>query len=401
MIFSAILFALASCAGGSITNTGGKAGSALSPNPASAGKYIVVLRQTATSADLGTISNALAARPEFSYRTVFLGFSGALSSAELARLKADPRVAYVEPDLPVYAFGRPSPPPPPETFGWGVTRIHDNPTVGAGGAGVTVAVIDTGIDLDHTDLINSNGSPAVIANYNVFYPTKPAEDDNGHGSHVAGIIGARDNSIGFVGVAPNCSLVAVKVLNRNGSGSISGINAGIDWVASHASPYGIEVANMSLGGSGYSQSMYDAIAAATAAGVTFVVAAGNSDADAGFYFPASYDNVICVSALTKGSSDTSGGSFASYSNWGSAVDILAPGTSVPSLWKGGGYNTISGTSMASPHAAGAAALWLDDHSGGFSEVYSALTGSGESAPGGGWSGDPDGISEPLVNAATL
>lgn len=378
-----------------------KGTSATSAATSGGARYIVVLKSGATAVDASVLGTSLAARPDQSYSHVFAGFAGVLSPAEVKRLSADPHVAYVEPDLIVQAVapggsGKPGGgTPPPQVIGWGVDRIDAEKNLGAGGAGVTVAVIDTGIDLDHPDLANADGSSAVIDGANFVRSGYPPDDDNGHGSHVAGIIAARDNTIGYVGVAPKSSLAAVKVLDRRGSGYLSWVIAGIDWVAANAAADNIKVANMSLSARGDSQAMYDAIAAATAAGVTFVVAASNESTNANQYIPAKYDNVICVSALTPTNT------FASYSNYGAVVDLIAPGSSVPSLWKSGGYNTISGTSMASPHVAGSAALWFDNHSGGFADAYTALTGSGEAAPPSGWQGDPDGIPEPLVDAQNL
>ncbi|MCC7477798.1 S8 family serine peptidase [bacterium] len=339
---------------------------------------IVGLKPGASSRDIAALSQGLSNAPAHVYQHALLGFAGSLSQAEISRLKADPRVAFVEADLVAHTCA--------QTLGWGVNRIDAELNSGSGGAGVTVAVLDTGIDLTHPDLAG-----AIIGSYNAT-GSGSANDGNGHGSHVAGIIGARNNSTGYVGVAPNCSLLAVKVLNNQGSGQISWIVAGIDWCTANKNTFNIKVANMSLGASGNSSAMATAITNATNAGITFVVAAGNSFADANNFIPAKYSNVICVSALN------SNNTFASYSNWGTAVDLIAPGTNVPSLWRRGGYKTISGTSMASPHVAGAAALWLDDHSGGFADVLAALQAAGES---GSWPGDPDGISEKLVDAQSL
>jgi PKD repeat protein len=183
---------------------------------------------------------------------------------------------------------------------------------------------------------------------------------------VAGTVGALDNGIGVVGVAPGARLWAVKVLNQNGSGYTSGIIAGIDWAVDHGD---IEVINMSLGGSGVSAAYKDAIDTAVANGVVVVVAAGNSDADANNYSPAYVPNAITVSALAD--FDGASGGFgsptcrsdqddtlANFSNWGTAIDIAAPGVCIRSTYplEQGGYGTISGTSMAAPHVAGAAAL---------------------------------------------
>lgn len=427
LLFVLALFGFASCGSGSDSRglkldeqTGGgqavdkptaddnvnKEVTAFTGATAQGDRYIVVLKPGATAFDATNLSGSLSQRPDQSYQTVFNGFAGPLTAAELAGLKANPKVAYIEPDVMLHIVAKPTPPPPPppqppQVYSWGYFRIHANANAGNGGSGVCVAVLDTGIDTDHPDL-----ESAVVAQYNATV-TKPrqkqfAEDDNGHGTFVSGIIAARDNAIGVVGVAPQCSLAAVKVIGSNGSGQYSWIIGGVDWVAANASQYNIKVANMSLGAfeqGNSTQALYDAIAFATSAGVTFVAAAGNYFQDAATFYPAHYDNVICVSALTGSMVDPD--TFASYSNWGSVVDLIAPGTQIYSLWLNGGYLGGSGTSAAAPHVAGAAALWLDDHTGGFNEVYAELTSTGEAAPPGGWPGDPDGIPEPLVNAETL
>lgn len=396
-VIAASLFACATRNGTVLTGSDGSRNASALP-AAAADRYIVVLKPGFTALDVTSVSRGLSTAPDFVYEKVFIGFAGVMTAAEVARLKADSRVELVEPDLPVsISQGKGKPgggggggTPPPQILPWGVDRIDAELNSGNGGAGVTVAIIDTGINLTHPDL-----EGAIVADYNVFKPSSPAEDDNGHGTHVAGTVGARDNNIGVVGVAPNCGLAAVKVLDRRGSGSISGVIAGVDWVTANAATYGIKVANMSLGATGYTQSFYNAIASATAQGVTFVVAAGNNAKDAANYQPARFDNVICVSAMDKTDK------MAYYSNYGTTVEMMAPGSSVESLWKSGGYNTISGTSMASPHVAGAAALWLDNNNGGFAEVLAALTAEGF-VPGGGWgSYDKDGVTEPLVIADSL
>jgi len=296
-------------------------------------------------------------------------------------VQADPLVNYVEPDAILSTCA--------ETPPWGVDRIDADLNANEG-SGIGVAIIDTGINLTHPDLAGN-----IVSGVNFVRTGAAPEDDNGHGTHVAGTVAAvLGNGIGYNGVAAQAKVIPVKVLNRQGSGTLAAINAGINWVASNAAAKNIKVANMSLSGGGYMQSMHDAIVGATAQGVTFVVAAGNSGANAANYSPAAFDDtVITVSALNPNNT------FASYSNWGSVVDLIAPGTNVPSLWKSKGYKTISGTSMASPHVAGAAALYINSNPGaGFSAVRDALVAAGEA---GSWAGDPDGISEKLVDAQNL
>jgi subtilisin family serine protease len=230
---------------------------------------------------------------------------------------------------------------------------------------------------------------------------------------VAGTIGAIDNGIGVVGVAPGARLWAVKVLNSNGSGYSSWIVAGIDWVAANADT--IEVANMSLGGSGFNQAEYDAIQGAVNAGVAFAVAAGNSDDDANNYSPAAFDNVLTVSALADFDGDPGGSgsptcrddqddTLADFSNWGTAVDIAAPGVCILSTFpiEQGQYGTISGTSMASPHAAGALALLASaNNPGNATDVYN-LYDQVISASNYNWTDDSgDGILEPLLDVSSV
>jgi subtilisin family serine protease len=375
--------ALASCGGGALNGALPSRGASLTATTAA--NYIVVFKPGVTQAAVQATALQLTQQPQYNYGAALVGFAGALSPVELARLQGDPRVAFIEPDRQVAAYVDKA-----ASFAqilpWGVDRIDAELNANKG-AGVGVAIIDTGIDLTHPDLAH------VVAGANFVRQGQAPNDDNGHGTHVAGIVAAANNSFGYVGVAPDATVIAVKVLDRNGSGSISGVVAGINWVAANHTAYGIKVANMSLGAAGFSQSLYNAIQSATNAGVTFVVAAGNSAANAANFSPAGFDNVITVSALN------SNNTFAYYSNYGSVIDLIAPGTSIPSLYKNHGYATLSGTSMASPHVAGSAALWLKDHPGDtFAAVRSALITSGEA---GTWAGDPDGISEKLVDAQSL
>jgi len=352
------------------------------------------------------------------YGTAVNGFSGIVPPGQLDKISSDPRVKYIEQDyvMSIYAPGgvpgKPGggggggddPVQPSQVTPTGIMRINGN---AAGTTDVNVAVIDTGIDPSHPDL-------NVIDGVN-FASGKNWKDGNGHGTHVAGTIGALDNGIGVIGVAPGANLYAVRVLNNAGSGWTSDIIAGINWVADPAN--GIDVANMSLGGSGNdnepcggTDTYRNAICNAVNAGVTFVVAAGNSDADADNSRPATYDEVITVSALADFDGLPGGygsptcrndvdDTFANFSNWGSDIDIIAPGVCIESTWKGGGYNTISGTSMASPHVAGAAALYIANNSNNDpplspEDVKSALLDAGTFN----WNNDddPDGIKEKLL-----
>ena len=231
---------------------------------------------------------------------------------------------------------------PVETLPWGVNRIDADLVWGiTTGDPVKVAVIDTGIDISHPDLKdNIKGGMSAVA-YTASY-----NDDNGHGTHVAGIIGAIDNTIGVIGVGPKIDLYAVKVLDRRGSGYLSDIIEGLDWAISN----GIQVVNMSLGTTANILSFQEAVQRVNAAGIVQVAAAGNSGDSVNY--PAAYPEVIAVSATDKLDA------VASWSSRGPEVDLSAPGVSVYSTYKGQAYKTLSGTSMAAPHVAGAAALVL-------------------------------------------
>lgn len=268
----------------------------------------------------------------------------------VAALRAHPMVAYVEEDgiARVAEKGgkgggkkQPSEPSQPsQSTPWGVTRVGGTRSA----PGIKVAIIDTGTDLDHPDLMaNIKGDVSFVARKST------GDDDHGHGTHVAGTVAGLDNGIGVVGVTKDASIYAVKVLDRRGFGRWSDIAAGIDWVRLN----GMHIANMSLGG-GYSSTMDLACQQAADAGVLLVAAAGNSGdgnlATIETSYPASFASVLSVGA-TDIYND-----LASFSNTNSDVQLSAPGVSVSSTWKGGGYKTISGTSMASPHVAGCAAV---------------------------------------------
>jgi len=279
---------------------------------------------------------------KYVYRYALKGFAVAnLPDAAVEALQRNPRIARIERDGIVTADGTQTPAP-----SWGLDRIDAAAGTDGSynypndGTGVTAYIIDTGINSSHSDFTGRIGTGTDFVDAN------PPDDCNGHGTHVAGTVGGTK-----YGVAKNVTIIAVRVLNCQGSGSTSGVIAGIDWVAGRSGRPA--VANMSLGGS-FSQSLNDAVTRATNAGIVFAVAAGNSTANACNSSPSSAPSAITVGATT--SSNT----LASYSNFGNCVDILAPGSAITSDWIGGATatNTISGTSMASPHVAGAAALYL-------------------------------------------
>ncbi len=270
------------------------------------------------------------------------GFAAKLTETQAAALRLDPRIKNIEQDFTIKK-GKPNGNGGGGSQGqqtpYGTTRVNGGATTSTN----TAWVIDSGIDLDHPDL---NVDVARSISFLSGSPQNQSpEDKNGHGTHVAGTIAAIDNTIGSVGVAPGSEVVAVRVLDRRGSGSNSGVIAGVDYVAANGAAG--DVANMSLGG-GVSTALDNAVISAAASGVIFVLAAGNESDNANNHSPARANgpNIYTISAMDVNDN------WASFSNYGSAVDYCSPGVAVFSTWKDGGYNTISGTSMAAPHAAG-------------------------------------------------
>jgi subtilisin family serine protease len=254
-----------------------------------------------------------------------------------------------------------------QTLPWGIDKIDADVSSTRAGDGsgavanVNVYVIDTGVDTTHPDL-NVVG--------HVAFAGGPNRDCHGHGTHVAGTIAARDDANDVVGVAPGAPITGVKVLGCNGSGSNSGVIAGIDWVTANAIKPA--VANMSLGGAA-SQAIDDAVRRSAASGVFYALAAGNEATNACTRSPARAGAGTTNGIMTVAATDSADRE-ASFSNYGTCVDVWAPGVSVLSTRKGGGTTTMSGTSMASPHGAGGGALYLSTHSGSSpSAVEGALT----------------------------
>jgi subtilisin family serine protease len=257
----------------------------------------------------------------------------------------NPNIAYCEQDqvvtvAPIHAAAPPGgggTTQPLQETPWGIARVNG----GAAGTFATAWIIDTGIDFSHPDLnVDTVRSKSFLSNN-----TSPV-DQNGHGTHVSGTIAALDNTIGVIGVAPGAQVVAVRVLDRRGSGSNSGVIAGVDYVAANGRAG--DVANMSLGG-GVSTALDTAVVNAAKGGVRFALAAGNESDNANNHSPARANgtNVYTVSAFSAGDK------WASFSNFGNPpIDFAEPGVSVKSTWINSGYNTISGTSMATPHLAG-------------------------------------------------
>ena len=309
-------------------------------------QYIVVFKDKSESDVPGKAKGLLKQGSlKHAFKNGLKGFSANMSAAEAAEIARDPSVAYVEQDQVVSAVGSQYQAP------WGIDRIDQASlpmdwyyNYSATGSGVNAYIIDTGIRTTHTQF--GGRAYASFTSINDGYGPQGC---HWHGTHVAGIVGSSQ-----FGVAKAVKLYAVRVLDCAGNGTDAGVIAGIDWIiANKVNP---AVANMSLGG-GYSQALNDAVQAGIDAGVTFAVAAGNNTADACGYSPASAASAITVAASTA----TDGQ--ASYSNYGSCVDLFAPGSSVTSLWNtdDNAIGTASGTSMAAPHVAGAAALYLQNN----------------------------------------
>ena len=318
------------------------------------------------------------------YSKALKGYAAKLNAKQVAQVKADPDVAFVARDGVIRAQG--------QTVPRGIRRIDATRNTTAKIDGIDervnadVAIFDTGIDKSHPDL-------NVVGGYNCSSSTRTAwGDGNGHGTHVAGTVGALDNGIGVVGVAPGVRLWAVRILGSDGCGLVSWYVCGMDWIAGQRDPVDpsrplIEAVNMSVAkpgsddrncGNTNKDAMHKAICRLVGAGVTVIAAAGNNSFSASRLVPASYNEVITVSALADtdgvpgggggdacyswGSYDTDD-TYANFSNYGADVDLIAPGKCIWSTLPGNRYGYSSGTSMAAPHVTGAAALWLSTRPG--------------------------------------
>lgn len=297
-----------------------------------------------TTRDIFTLMEMPMREPDFVYSSALRGIAVEMSNTEAMKVAQAPGVKGVYPDMWITVDlpkvqGKPSKPAPSgQTTPWGITRVGGGATY----TGTAKAwIIDTGVDLDHPDLnVNTTLDKDVINNDLV------ADDDNGHGTHCAGIVAAKNNTVGVVGVAAGAQVVPVKVLDRRGSGAYSVIIAGVDYVKANASAG--DVANMSLGGGVYTL-IDNAVIALGAAGIKVALAAGNESDNANNHSPARANgaNLYTVSSMAQGDL------WSSFSNYGNPpIEFCAPGSSIYSTYKGGGYATLNGTSMAAPHVCG-------------------------------------------------
>jgi subtilisin len=368
-------------------------------------KYIVVFHddERDTPGLASEHARAYGASLSHVYRSALKGYAATIPDARIDDVRRDPRVAFVSEDRPVHAVG--------QTVPTGITRIEADQsskfefTSDTWNNAIAVAVIDTGSG-PHSDLNVVGGKNCSTgASYG---------DGNGHGTHVAGTIGAKNNTSGVVGVAPWIPIYSVRVLNNAGSGSWSSVICGIEWVTTYGPGLNIKVANMSLGGTGKEDgtcsttkdALHKAICGSVGKGVTYVVAAGNDAADLAGFVPAAYDEVLAVTAVAdfdgapgsqsaatcRSGVDDKPADFSNFTATGSDANhtIAAPGVCINSTWKGGGYKIISGTSMASPHVAGTAALCIATGNcpGAPINVVDKLRKDAESHSATGFTGDP-------------
>ena len=305
-------------------------------------KVLIGFRGAVTAADESVV-RAAGGRVTRRFQIV-PAIAAELPSQAMAALQSHARIAVIEPDVAIHAVDAEL------DNSWGVKRIGSGTVHEAGnkGTGIKIAVLDTGIDYTHPDLAANYGGGWDFVNNDA-----DPFDDNFHGTHVAGSIAARDDDAGVIGVAPEATIYALKVLDQNGNGSFSGVISALDWSVQH----GIQITSNSYGSSTNPGTIVQqAFANAANAGLLHVAAAGNTGNCAGtgdtVIFPAKYDSVIAVAAID--STDT----VACFSSHGPKVELAAPGVAVTSTVPGGGYNTFNGTSMATPHVSGVAALVL-------------------------------------------
>lgn len=381
------------------------------------GRYIVVLNDSVQNPKGFAAANGVT--PDQVYKHALKGFAANIPAQALKGLQKNPHVAWIQADRVMSAIAQTTPD--------AVARSAYDEGLDGSAVDVDIAIVDSGIDLDHPDLNVVTGVNCLRLDKKTGQCKSGGDDDHGHGTHVAGSAAAIDNGFGVVGTAPGARLYAVKVLNRSGSGSSSTVIQGLDWVAQNAGT--IEVANMSLGGAGSddtdggdcslsTDAEHIAICNLTALGVIVVVAAGNEGTDAQFSTPSAYDEVITVSAMAdfdgipgglgtgnyafSDCTESVDDSFACFSNYGHDVDIMASGVGVYSTTKGGSYGSMSGTSMASPIVAGAVARIMANNPGLDKDgVMAILAANGDTSPcaTGACGDDPDGIQEPFLMAS--
>jgi len=305
--------------------------------------YLIGFEKTIKEQQLNQVTKAGGqVKHQFKYMNVL---QVSLPDQAVEALQNNPNVAYIEKDASVQAFGQTTP--------WGITEINadDVQSNGTTGSGVKVAILDSGISASHEDLNVAGGESFVDGE------PDPYNDGNGHGTHVAGTVAGLDNTLGVLGVAPEASLYAVKVLGSDGSGTYSGIAKGVEWAIDND----IDVVNMSLGGSQGSTTLEQAMSNAYNSGVLLVAAAGNEGSFGKskrntIGYPAKYSTVMAVGAVDSNLDR------ASFSSVGSELEVMAPGVNILSSVPGDSYDSYNGTSMASPHVAGAAALILANDS---------------------------------------
>jgi len=303
------------------------------------GSYIVVFKD-GVAATAASTAERYGATVEQTYTAALDGFAGSMSEAAAKRLAADPAVEFVQQNQVMsVAIDQPNPP------SWGLDRVdqrdlplNQNYSYTTGASNVTAYIIDTGMSVGHPDFGGraTHGFDAIDGG--------TADDCHGHGTHVGGTVGGTAH-----GIAKQVKLVAVRVLNCSGSGTTAQVVAGIDWVTNNAVKPA--TANMSLGG-GVDAALDSAVSRSIASGVTYAIASGNSNTNACNFSPARVPEAITVNSSTNTDARSS------FSNYGTCTDIFAPGSNITSTWLNNGTNTISGTSMATPHVAGAAALYL-------------------------------------------
>jgi subtilisin family serine protease len=319
--------------------------------PAVPGQYIIKFksttaqknRQSVIRAHGGSIVDRVAALDSEVAEFPALANANAATKEELLKaLKSNPNVEYVEPNYIMSINFTPNDSGVSQQWAWGVMDSYQSWDVTQGSSSVTVAIVDTGIQRNHPDLDSK-----IVGGYDFVSNDNAADDGNGHGTHVGGTVAAEtNNSQGGAGTCPNCKLMPVRVLDNNGSGTMAGVANGITYAADN----GAKVINLSLGGGGAS-TLQQAVDYAWGKGVFLACAAGNSNTSStSSAYPAAYTNCFAIASTTNTDARSS------FSNYGSWVEIAAPGSNIYSTWLNSGYNTISGTSMATPHVAGVAGL---------------------------------------------